>query len=371
MDAHTAAESPAAGGRFSGRLALVAEYPPPAAGMTVQAQQLQRRLRAAGVEVVMIRTNPRLPGWLARVRYLRGLLRWSRFLWDCRRLRTVEVAHVFACSGLSFLLFVVPAVILARVWERGVVLHYHGGAAESFAQRHPRLVARTLARVGRLVVPSEYLREVFGRLGYPAEVIGNPTDLAAFPFRERPGGDPIVLSCRNLLPVYDVATSVRAFAAVVRRLPGARLLIAGDGPQLDELRRLAAELGIGAAVEFLGNVPNERMPELLARAQILINSSRVDNLPGSILEAFAAGVPVVSTDAGGIPWLVRDGVNGLLAPVGDWERLGAQAVRLIEDPGMATRLARQGRVTVEELSWERIGARWQAVYAALPSTRSA
>lgn len=357
--------------RFAGRLALVGEFPPPAAGMTVQADMLVRSLEAEGVSVSAVRTNPALPAVLERVWLLRGAIKWARFLLACRVLRSVDVVHVFACSGLSFALFALPPVLLGRVLGKGVVLHYHGGAVQEFARQHRRLLHWTLARVDRLVVPSGFLQHVFDKLGYAADVIGNPTDLHAFRFRPRPRREPVVLACRNLEPVYDVGTAIRAFGVLHELRPAARLVVAGDGSQRPTLERLVSELGLGAAVEFVGSVPNERMPELLNAANVLINSSRADNLPGSIVEAFASGVPVVSTDAGGIPWLIEDEVNGLLAPVGDWRVLGAQLVRMVRDAQMAGRLVSQGRQVAESLSWKRIGPRWQGVYRQLAPRRAA
>ncbi len=355
----------------SGRVALVAEFPPPAAGMTVQAAMLRDRLQAAGYAVAPVRTNTPLPDWLERLRFVRGLVKWLCFAWQCRRLAGAEIVHVFACSGLSFVLFAVPPVWVGRLLGRRVVVHYHGGAAGAFAERYPWLLGRTLAAADRLVVPSGFLQQVFAGLGHQAEVVGNPTDLEAFHFRPRPEGDPVVLSCRNLEPVYDVATGLRAFAYMHRHMPGARFLIAGDGRQRQELESLTAALDIGPAVSFLGNVPSTRMPDLLAQAHILINSSRADNLPGSILEAFAAGVPVVSTAAGGIPWLVQDEESGLLAPVGDARRLGEQLLRLARDQTLATGLAARGHAIAAGYRWSEIEPLWRAIYAGARSRRAA
>lgn len=354
-----------------GRVALVGEFPPPAAGMTIQAEMLRARLCAAGYAVSSVRTNAPLPAWLEGVRGVRALARWGWFLWQCRRLVGAEVVHVFACSGLSFLLFAAPPVWFGRLLRRRVVLHYHGGALSEFAARHPWLLGRTVAAADRLVVPSGFLQEVFSELGHAADVVGNPADLRAFPFSPRPAGAPVVLSCRNLEPVYDVATSLRAFAELHRTVPQARLLVAGDGSLRRDLETLAGALGLEEAVSFLGNVPSTQMPGLLARAHVLINSTRADNLPGSILEAFAAGVPVVSTDAGGIPWLVRHETNGLLAPVGDAAALACHLARVIDDPALARELAMHGRETAVGYQWTKIEPLWHAIYRGQPLPRAA
>ncbi len=347
------------------RIALVAEFPPPDAGMPLQARLLCDRLERDGVQVLAVRSNPSVPAPVRPLRGIRGALRWARFLAACRAIRRADAVHVFACSGLSFWLYALPPVLLGRRWRRAVILHYHGGGAARFLRRWGPAVRAVLRRADRVVVPSGYLREVFAGVGVDAEVISNPAEVGRYRFGDAAARPPVVLSCRNLYAVYDVATALRAFAVLRQAVPEARLLVAGDGPERPALQRLAARLGIQAAVTFLGQVPNERMPELFARARVLLNTPRVDNLPGSVIEAFAAGVPVVSTAAGGVSWLVRDGETGLLAPVGEYRTLGRHLVRLMREPDTVRRLAAAAHAEIGRFDWRRIGPRWRALYERL------
>ena len=130
---------------------------------------------------------------------------------------------------------------------------------------------------------------------------------------------------------------LRAFALIQQTYPEARLVVAGDGSQRQPLVRLAAELGL-KHYEFVGRVPPDRMPSLLDAADVYLNAPNIDNMPGSILEAFASGLPVVTTDAGGIPHIVRHGETGLIVSRGDHEGMAAAAVRLLEDPSLVRRL---------------------------------
>ena len=116
------------------------------------------------------------------------------------------------------------------------------------------------------------------------------------------------------------------------------MLAAGDGKERGALERLAHQLNLRNA-EFLGRVRPDRMPSLYDAADVYLNAPDIDNMPGSILEAFASGLPVVTTDAGGIPYMVRDGENGLIVPRGDDAAMAAAALRVLTDPSLAERLS--------------------------------
>ncbi len=346
------------------RLALVAEFPPPAGSMTVQAELVAQKLEAEGVVVRRVRTNMPLRR-LARVRYVRGLIQWAHFLAGCRQIPGADVVHIFACSGLGFFLHTLTAVGLSRICARPVIVHYHSGDADAFATRHPRAFDAVMRAADVVVVPSGFLEEVFARRGHITRVIPNPLDVDAFDYVEREVVVPVVLSCRNLFRKYDPASTLRAFALFAANRTSARLVLAGDGPERQELEQLAAALDIADKVEFVGNIPNAEMPALFARAGMLINTSRFDNFPGSILEAMSSGLPVVSTDVGGIPWLLRDGESGRLAPLGDVQALADHLCFLADHPSAARRLAAAARASVESLRWDRVATLWRGLYCEL------
>ena len=131
-----------------------------------------------------------------------------------------------------------------------------------------------------------------------------------------------------------------------------RLVIAGDGPLRAELETLAATLGVGERVAFLGSVVRDEVWRRLREADAFVLASvtsakgDMEGLPVSLMEAMAVGVPVVSTRHSGIPELVEDDVSGLLANERDVDGLAACISRLVEEPALAERLAKRGRETV-------------------------
>ena len=347
------------------RIGLVAAGPDIVGGQGVQAQALAAGLRAAGHAVTFIPINPRFPRgllWLRRCPVARTALNQALYLPGLRRLRNVDVVHLFSASYWSFLLAALPAILAGRAARKRVVLHYHSGEAEDHLARWGALVHPWLRLVDAIVVPSEYLRRVFERHGYRVCVIRNVVDTSRFRYRERAPLRPRLLSARNLEPYYAVDNTLRAFAIVKAGYPGATLTVAGYGGEEQRLRRLAESLGAGG-VRFVGRVDPAGMPAVYDRAEVFLNSSVLDNQPVSVLEAFAAGLPVVSTGAGDIPALVRHGQTGLIVPPADPSAMAGAVTALLEEPRRARSMARRARKDVEAYLWPRVRGAWEAVYA--------
>ena len=356
------------------RVGVVGPLPPPTGGMANQCEQLVRLLCAEGVHVEVVRTNcPYRPKWVGRVPLLRALFRLVPYvgrLW--RSAGRTDVIHLLANSGWAWHLFATPAVIVARMRSVPIIVNYRGGGADAFFAHAPRHVLKMLARASLCVTPSVFLQRVFAQHGLVSTVIPNIIDLARFApvFPRAFGTAPHLVVTRNLEPIYDVATAIRAFALVQAVFKGARLTVAGSGPELARLRALCATLNLVDAVHFAGAIENACMPDLYALADCVLNSSTVDNMPIAILEAFASGVPVVSTSAGGIPDMVVHGVSGLLVPVGDDGALAREVLRVLQQPKLACDLRQAGLQEAQKYTWLQIRAKWLNSYKQLAVKRS-
>jgi glycosyltransferase involved in cell wall biosynthesis len=347
------------------RIALIGPLPPPAGGMGDQMLQLSEMMRREGAEVTVLQTNGVYrPAWIAPVRGVRAAVRFVPYvaaLW--RTAGSVEVFHVLASSGWSWHLFAVPAIVTARIRATPCVVSYHGGEAEAFLVRSARLVSATLRAAQALTVPSGFLRQVFARFAIDSRIVPNVVDLTLFNAKPaRTSNAPHVVVPRNLEPIYDIPTALRAFAVVRQRLPDATLSVAGSGSELKSLNRLAEALGIESAVTFTGRLSREQMASLFGRADLVLNPSTADNMPVSILEAMASGVPVVSTSVGGIPYLLDDGRTALLVESGDASAMAEAALRLLEDKALAARVADAARIEVQQYSWPHVRVALEQVY---------
>jgi L-malate glycosyltransferase len=348
------------------RLLLVAPALRILGGQAVQANYLLEHLRREPMfEVTFVPHNPRLPGplrLLQSVAYLRtivtSLVYWINLLIQVPK---HDIVHTFSASYLSFLLAPTPAILIGKLFGKKVILNYRSGEAEDHLRTWPRTAAPIMKLADELVVPSQYLVDVFRKFGLHAVAVSNMFDADRFKFRDREPLLPIFLSNRNLYPLYNVACTLQAFAKIQQKFPNATLIIAGDGSERSRLESFARRLRL-QNVEFRGRVAANKMNELYDEAHIYLNSPNIDNMPGSILESFASGLPVVSTSAGGIRWIVSHEKNGLLVPRNDHEAMAAWSIRLLQSPELARSITTNAYAECAAYTWSSVRDQWLAVY---------
>src|SRR6266851_6087328 len=213
-------------------------------GQAVQAARLLDRLRQEpGLEVGFLAVNPRLPGVLRKlqaVKYVRTVVTSIAYIASLfSRVWKYDVIHIFSASYFSFVLAPTPALLIGKLFGKKLLLNYHSGEAEDHLQRWRRSAIPTIRIADELIVPSPYLVRAFAKVGLRAKAIFNLIETDRFPFRERPRLRPVFLSNRNFERHYGVDRVLRAFATIQKRIPEARLIIAGDGPERTSLERLA------------------------------------------------------------------------------------------------------------------------------------
>jgi len=335
-------------------------------GQAVQIQRLRMRLASIPeLEVSFLPINPRLMGplrLLQRVKYVRTIVTSFAYglslLWRMPRL---DIVHALSASYWSFLLAPVPALLFGRLFRKGVILDYRSGEADDHLTRW-RIAAPLMRLAHLIVVPSNYLVDVFARHGLKARAVPNFVEIEQLPYRQRDLLRPLFLSNRGFEALYNVSCVLRAFGRIQARMPQAKLVVAGDGRLRGRLQGEARDLGL-RNVTFCGAVPSDRMATLYHEADVYLNAPDIDNMPSSILEAAACGLPIVSSDAGGIPYIVRHGVTALLIPRDDDAALAAAALRLFEEPGLASRLAAAARAEVlDRYTWSAAEAHWMDTY---------
>jgi L-malate glycosyltransferase len=350
--------------RLSSRIAVVAGSLDIVGGQEVQARILCEELRGQGYTVSFIPINPAFPRglkWLKQLPYLRTVINELIYIPTLYGFRDADVVHIFSASYWSFLLAPLPALLAAKALGKRTILNYHSGEASDHLARWGALVHPWLKLADEIVVPSGYLARVFARYGYHARVIPNVVHLSHFHFRERRPLHPRLVSTRNLEPIYRVDNTIRAFTLLKSRYPDLTLTIAGSGSEAERLRRLAAPF-TDESIRFLGRVEPSRISAVYDNADIFVNSSIVDNQPLSVLEAFASGLPVVSTPTGGIADMVRDGETGCIVAPDDPRTMADAVAILLEQPERAAIMARQAYKEVEKHTWRNVRLQWLEIY---------
>jgi glycosyltransferase involved in cell wall biosynthesis len=309
---------------------------------------------------------PWLLRWSQHVPVLRTLVRQPLYLLNLwRGLKNADIAHIFSASYWSFLIAPLPALWIAHMRGAKTILHYHSGEARDHLRRFPSARA-SLSKADRLVVPSGYLVDVFGEFGLQAQAVPNIVDMTQFSFRERRPLRPHLICTRGFHPYYGIDVVVRAFSEIQKQFPEARLDLVGKGPSEEEIRSLVRQLNL-SGVNFTGVASREQIGRFYDQADIFINASWLDNMPVSILEAFACGTPVVSTAAESISYLVDHEGTGLLSPVGDPQALAGNVVRLLRDPELSARLSSKAYKKSQSYEWPVVRGQWLETYRSLTS----
>ena len=323
---------------------LVSPFSPPIGGMAVQAEKLCYILKTAGFEVVPVRTNSCFPDsfkWAVNLPFLRTVFNMAFFLINLNNaLKKCDVVYFLTGFFNFFFWITLPAILLIKLSGNKIVLNARGGGAEAFFIRWKYLVRPFVKMSDIIVTPSGFLKAVFEKyLDVNPVIVPNIADFEQFNFIERRVFKPHLIVSRGLEEIYNVACVINAFKLVHDVFSDSRLIIAGDGSQRLMLEDLVNSLNLKEAVYFKGFVAHHNIQKLYDESDIFVNASNVDNFPGSLLEAFASGLPVVSTNAGGIPFMVEHEKTGLLVKKGDYQDLAKQVLRLLDDQALAYEIA--------------------------------
>jgi len=342
-------------------VALVAPSMQNVGGQSIQAKRLLDAFADdENIQIEFVPNNPATT--FQNIKFFRTIFTSIKFwLLLFKTIPSSDVVHIFSSGTTSYLISTLPPLFVAKLTGVKTILHYHTGEAKEHLKNWKLTAKPTMKRFDKIVVPSQFLVDVFARFGLSATAIYNFVESDKFVFRARNPLRPIFLSNRNFEAHYQVSDVLRAFGLIQKTIPEASLLIAGYGSEEAKLKNLAAELRL-KNVEFLGRIANAEMPKIYDRADIYLNSSIVDNMPVSFIEAFSCGLPIVSTDAGGIPYICEHNETALLAAKNDYKSLAREAVRLLNDENLAQKIITQARRNCVKYYWENTRGEWLNTY---------
>jgi len=332
---------------------LVGNFLSHAGGSRGVCEDLAVRLADSGWQVITTSTHK------ARVPRLVDMLTTA---WRSRN--AYDVAHVDVFSGPAFIWAEAVARLLRRL-KKPYILTLHGGSLPTFAGRFPRRVSALLRSAAVVTTPSNYLLEQMQPYCKTLQLLPNPIELPSYPFRRRKAPRPKLVWLRAFHAIYNPSLAVEVVSLLADEFPEVELIMVGPDKGDGSLQRTQAradELGVRECVRFTGGVAKREVGEWLSRGDIFINTTNVDNTPVSVIEAMACGLCVVSTDVGGIPYLLDDGQDAMLVPPGDVRAMAAAVRRILTDGELARRLSHNARCKVEPFDWSVILLEWEALF---------
>jgi glycosyltransferase involved in cell wall biosynthesis len=298
--------------------------------------------------------------------YRPGWKRGLHMVWTAiRHCTRYEVAVIDLYSDAAFLWGEAVGIILSLL-RRPAVLVLRGGSLPDFAKRHPRRLKACLSRAAVVCAPSDYLRERMLAYRPDVELLPNPVPVGRYPFRLRSDPSPRIVWLRAFHEIFNPELAPEVLRLLTDEFPGASLQMFGaarDG-SVARTRATAERLGVANQVSMPGPLPKNQIPEALNEGDIFLNTTNVDNTPVSVLEAMACGLCIVSTNVGGVPYLLEHDHDALLTPPNDAPAMAAAIRRILTEPGLAEKLSRNARAKAEQFDWSVVLPRWEQVLAA-------
>ncbi|PHS08986.1 MAG: glycosyl transferase family 1 [Kordia sp.] len=259
--------------------------------------------------------------------------------------------YALACSQLS------------RLFNLKYIPILHGGNLPSRLQHNPKLCNLIFNNSYKNIAPSNYLKEAFENEGYETIFIPNVLEVNIYKFKKRKGFTPKLLYVRAFDKIYNPQMAVSVLSELLKYYPSAKLCMIGpdkDG-SLQECKNLALSLGISKSIDFKGLLSKTEWHKLSEEFDLFINTTNIDNTPVSILEAMALGLPVVSTDVGGIPYLIEDNKTGILVPKNDVQGMVNIIVKYLDAQRNLEYIAKNARVKIEKFDWSIVKIQWKAI----------
>ena len=333
------------------KVLIIANYKGSVGGISGQVEELYRHLQAED------RFSAKIFSTACGNLILR-LLAFFRMVWQAR---LYDVLHIHGCSEWGFLP-VVYGVIAGKIWKKRIVLTYHGGGADAFFQRHIRFVRRWLSRTDVNIVLNDFLKNVFQKYGMPCIVIPNCITLSVAKEHSAYQWEaPRFVSLRHLRELYNIPCILQAYAVVKRMEPSSSLVVLGDGPLRRDLEKWVQDNKV-ADVTFVGQVSNVEVFDYLVNSDIMLSAPHIDNMPVSVLEAMNTGVLVISSRVGGVPYMINDGMNGILFEDGDADELARKMLEAVHNGAHTEKMILQAKQDVRQYTWDFVRTKLLPLY---------
>lgn len=331
------------------KVLLISNYKRGTGGISGQVELLQKNLINEGIATSIFNTKGSI---LHRVLCCTKLNKLAK---------DYDILHIHCCSGVGFFPAVV-GIIVGKHLHKKIILTYHGGGADKFFNRYRLFVRYFLLKTDTNIVLSGFLGSVFDKYQIPYTIIPNTLEFDESRYKIRDSIKPNFISIRTLSPLYNIECILRAYKQVKEQISAATLTIVGDGPSRQDLEAFVTENNI-EGVEFVGRVDNSKIYSYLDKADIMLSAPKIDNMPVSLLEAFNAGLLVISSNVGGVPYMITEGTNGLLFTSNNHIELAEKIIFALNHNNLAKYMIISAHNSLDQYKWAEVWAKLKATYS--------
>lgn len=283
--------------------------------------------------------------------------------------KNYDSALIDVFSGKAFIWAEVVAYFLRRL-KKTYFLVLRGGDLPFFSRKHLNRVKNLLLSSTAVISPSMYLAAGLSSLIKDIAVIPNAIDISKYSYTRRKRPNPLMMWLRAFHQIYNAPLAIEVLASLLNQYPQCQLVMGGgdtgDG-SLEKAMRSASNFRVLPHLNIAGRIPKKDVPAWLNTGDIFINTTNIDNTPISVIEAMACGLCVVSTNVGGIPYLLDDEVDALLVPPDDPKAMAAAVHRIITEPGLAGKISENARKKAEQFDWSNILPLWEDLFTIMLS----
>lgn len=290
------------------------------------------------------------------------IFRLLHMCWGLLKHRKASIVLIDTYSTLNFYYALIVSQ-LARLFYISYIPILHGGNLPKRLQEHPRLSRLIFSNATINIAPSKYLKEVFLSYNFKTEFIANGIDLQYYSFKKRKQLAPKLLWVRAFDQIYNPFMAIAVLEALKKTYPKAQLCMVGpdkDG-SLQQAKALARLKKLTNNIEFTGYLTKEEWLQKAKNFDIFINTTTIDNTPVSVIEAMALGLPVVSTNVGGIPYLIAHEETGLLVESKNVEQMVAKILYLLNHESVGQQLTINARAMISKFDLETVKQSWKKI----------
>jgi glycosyltransferase involved in cell wall biosynthesis len=275
--------------------------------------------------------------------------------------RKVDFVLIDTYSSLNFW-YAYSSSALCRILKLPYLPILHGGSLPERFKKNPKQASFIVNNAFKTVIPSAYLEFHLRNYNIPrAFIIPNTIEIKNYPFTERDQIKPNLLWVRAIDSTYNPEMALKVLELISEQYPSAKLTMVGPFKDISELQWKKIEEKYKVKPTLTGRLSKEQWIKLSSDFDIFLNTTNVDNMPVSVIEAMALGLPIISTNVGGLPFLLENNENALLVESNNEVQMAETVFRLLENKGLAHKLSLNARNKVEQFDWEIVKNQWKEI----------